>query len=143
MKNAVKEFVKSALALSALIIAAVFGVSWIMCGYVQVMGLTFELIALAFVITALLRIINAFPFRHAMLRVVTVYVAVCAAVLGTGIALKWFSAENWWMVFLYVGIVHAAGFFLDILSVKRDIDSINRMLERRRNETAAQDDESV
>lgn len=38
------------------------------------------------------------------------------------------------MVFLYVCIVYAAGFFLGMVSVKRDVDSINRMLERRRKE---------
>lgn len=54
--------------------------------------------------------------------------------MGAGVVLKWFSAENWWMVFLYVGIVYAAGFFLGMVSVKRDVDSINRMLERRRKE---------
>lgn len=140
MKNAVKEFVRSALALSTLIIAAVFGISRIMCGRHQAISLTFELIALSFVITALLRILGAIPFRHVVLRVLAVYVSVCATVLGAGLALKWFSAENWWMVFLYVGIVHAAGFFLDILSVKRDVDHINRMLEKRRQAAAEQDD---
>lgn len=140
MKNAVKEFVRSALALSTLIIAAVFGISRIMCGRHQAISLTFELIALSFVITALLRILGAIPFRHVALRVLAVYVSVCATVLGAGLALTWFSAENWWMVFLYVGIVHAAGFFLDILSVKRDVDHINRMLEKRRQAAAEQDD---
>lgn len=140
MKNAVKEFVRSALALSTLIIAAVFGISRIMCGRHQAISLTFELIALSFVITALLRILGAIPFRHVVLRVLAVYVSVCATVLGAGLALTWFSAENWWMVFLYVGIVHAAGFFLDILSVKRDVDHINRMLEKRRQAAAEQDD---
>lgn len=140
MKNAVKEFVRSALALSTLIIAAVFGISRIMCGSHQAISLTFELIALSFVITALLRILGAIPFRHVVLRVLAVYVSVCATVLGAGLALTWFSAENWWMVFLYVGIVHAAGFFLDILSVKRDVDHINRMLEKRRQAAAEQDD---
>ncbi len=140
MKNAVKEFITSALALAALIIMAVFGISRIMCGHHQAIALTFELIALAFAITALLRIIGAIPFRHFFLRVIATYVAVCAAVLGTGLALKWFSAQNWWMVFLYVGIVQTAGFFLDILSVKRDVDRINRMLEKRRKEEATQDD---
>lgn len=140
MKNAVKEFVRSALALSTLIIAAVFGISRIMCGPHQAISLTFELIAISFVITALLRILGAIPFRHVVLRVLAVYVSVCATVLGAGLALTWFSAENWWMVFLYVGIVHAAGFFLDILSVKRDVDHINRMLEKRRQAAAEQDD---
>lgn len=139
-KNAVKEFVRSALALSTLIIAAVFGISRIMCGRHQAISLTFELIALSFIITALLRIIEAIPFKHFFLRVLAVYVAVCATVFGTGFALKWFSAKNWWMVFLYVGIVQAAGFLLDMISVKRDVDSINRMLEKRRKEEAEQDD---
>ena len=143
MKNAVKEFVRSALALSTLVIAAVFGISRIMCGRHQAISLTFELIALSFAITALLRILDAIPFRHVALRVLAVYASVCATVLGTGLALKWFSAENWWMVFLYVGIVQAAGFFLDMISVKRDVDSINRMLENRRKEAAEQNDAAL
>lgn len=134
MRNAVKEFIQSALALSTLIIAAVFGISWIMCGYLKVMGLMFELIALAFVITAVQRLIAAVPFKNFALNVLAEYAAICAVVMGAGVVLKWFSAENWWMVFLYVGIVYAAGFFLGMVSVKRDVDSINRMLERRRKE---------
>lgn len=139
MKNAVKEFVRSALALSTLIIVAVFGVSWIMCGYVKVMGLTFELIGLAFAVRALQFLIAMIPFKNFILNFLVEYAAICAVVLGTGVALKWFSAENWWIVFLYVGIVYVAGFFLDMVSVKRDVDSINRMLEKRQKEEAEQD----
>lgn len=142
MKKAVKEFVRSALALSTLVIAAVFGISRIMCGRHQAISLTFELIALSFTITALLRILDAIPFKHVALRVLAVYASVCATVLGTGLALKWFSAENWWMVFLYVGIVQTAGFLLDMVSVKRDIDHINRMLENRRK-VAEQNDAAL
>lgn len=88
MRNAVKEFIQSALALSALIIAAVFGISWIMCGYLKVMGLTFELIALAFVITAVQRLIAAVPFKNFALNVLAEYAAICAVVVGAGVALK-------------------------------------------------------
>ena len=132
MKSTIKEFVRSALALSTLIIAAVFGVSWIMCGYVKVMGLTFELIGLAFAVRALQFLIAMISFKNFILNFLVEYAAICTVVLGTGVALKWFSAENWWIVFLYVGIVYVAGFFLDMVSVKRDVDSINRMLEKRR-----------
>ncbi len=132
MKDAIKEFIKSALALSSLIIAAVFGVSWMMCGYLRVMGLTFELIALAFVITAVQRIIAAIPFKSPIVTVIVEYAIICAIVSGAGVLLKWFSRENWYMPFLYVGIVYAVGFFLDMVAVKRDVDSINKMLEKRR-----------
>ena len=132
MSGGVKDFVKSSLAMSALIIAAVFGVAWIRCGYHPVIALTFELAALSFVITAMQRIMAALPFKHIAVRVPVEFAAICAVVLGAGAALGWFTAENWPMVFLYVGIVYAAGFFLDMAGVKRDVDQINRMLEKRR-----------
>lgn len=132
MSGGVKDFVKSSLALSALITAAVFGVAWIRCGYHPVIALTFELAALSFVITAMQRIMAALPFKHIAVCVPVEFAAICAVVLGAGAALGWFTAENWPMVFLYVGIVYAAGFFLDMAGVKRDVDQINRMLEKRR-----------
>ena len=134
MKDSIKEFIKSALVLSSLIIVAVFGVSWIMCGYLHVIGLTFELIALAFVITAVQRIVAAIPFKNPIVAVLVEYGIICAIVSGAGVLLKWFSLKNWYMPFLYVGIVYAAGFFLDMVVVKRDVDSINKMLERRRKD---------
>lgn len=134
MKDAIKEFIKSALALSSLIIAAVFGVSWITCGYMRVIEVAFELIALAFIITAVQRVVAAIPFKSPIVAVLVEYAIICAIVSGAGVLLKWFSRENWYMPFLYVGIVYAAGFFLDMVVVKRDIDSINKMLEKRRND---------
>lgn len=143
MKNAIKEFVKSALALSSLIIASVFAISWIMCGYLHVMGLVFELIGLAFFLTAVQRGIAAIPFKNQIVATIVKYAIICAIVLGVGVLLKWFSLDYWPMVLLNVGIVYVVGYFLDMIVVKRDVDSVNRMLEKRRCNAERTDEESV
>ncbi len=143
MKNAIKEFVKSALTLAALIIASVFGISWVMCGYLRVIEVTFELIALAFFITAVQRGIAAIPFKNQIVAMIVDYTILCAIVLGAGVLLKWFSWYNWPMVLLNVGIVYVVAYFLDMIVVKRDVDSINRMLEKRRRNAERTDEELV
>ncbi len=143
MKNAIKEFVKSALTLAALIIASVFGISWVMCGYLRVIEVTFELIALAFFITAVQRGIAAIPFKNQIVAMIVDYTILCAIVLGVGVLLKWFSWDNWPMVLLNVGIVYVVAYFLDMIVVKRDVDSINRMLEKRRRNAERTDEELV
>ena len=51
-----------------------------------------------------------------------------------GFIVGWFFPRNFWMVFIYVGAVLVLGYFLDSFKVKKDIDFINKSIQKRADE---------
>lgn len=123
-----KELLKKVLAVSAIIIATVFGISWIFFGYTEDIGLVFKIMLLAFVIVILQRYLHRISFKYYLLNLTLEYTVICAVVLLTSLIFHWFVRSNWWMVFLYVGIVFIVGYFLDLVTIKKDLAFINKKL---------------
>lgn len=123
-----KELIKRVLAVSSIIVATVFGVSWIFFGYTEEIGLVFKIMLLAFIVVILQRYLHRIPFKYYLSNLTLEYIVICAVVLLAGIIFHWFVLSNWWMVFLYVGIVFIVGYFLDLVAIKKDLAFINRKL---------------
>ena len=59
------------------------------------------------------------------------YFAVTGIVMLFGFIAGWFYRSNFWMAFIYVGIVFVLAYLLDAVKIKRDVDFINRKIKER------------
>ena len=48
-----------------------------------------------------------------------------------GFIAGWFFASNFWMAFIYVGIVYIGAYLLDTVKIKKDIEFINSKIKER------------
>ncbi len=59
------------------------------------------------------------------------YFAITAIVMVFGFVMGWFYTSNFWMAFIYVGLVLLLAYSIDSFKVKKDIEYINKQLEER------------
>jgi hypothetical protein len=52
-----------------------------------------------------------------------------------GFIVGWFFPSNFWMVFIYVGVVLVMGYLLDSFKIKKDIDYINQRIKNKTEST--------
>lgn len=126
-----KKILRDTCILSALTVLAVFTVSIIWIGVTAEIKLVLELFALSFIISVvnfLLDEITSLPIWGSY---ILKYVVVTAIVMLFGFIAGWFFASNFWMAFLYVGIVFIAAYLLDAIKIKKDIEFINSRIKER------------
>lgn len=126
-----KKILRDTCILSALTVLAVFTVSIIWIGVTAEIKLVLELFALSFIISVvnfLLDEITSLPIWGSY---ILKYVVVTAIVMLFGFIAGWFFASNFWMAFIYVGIVFIAAYLLDAIKIKKDIDFINSRIKER------------
>ena len=127
-----KKILRDTCILSALTVLAVFTVSIIWIGVTAEIKLVLELFALSFIISVvnfLLDEITSLPIWGSY---ILKYVVVTAIVMLFGFIAGWFFASNFWMAFIYVGIVFIAAYLLDAIKIKKDIEFINSRIKERR-----------
>ena len=126
-----KKILRDTCILSALTVLAVFTVSIIWIGVTAEIKLVLELFALSFIISVvnfLLDEITSLPIWGSY---ILKYVVVTAIVMLFGFIAGWFFASNFWMAFIYVGIVFIAAYLLDAIKIKKDIEFINSRIKER------------
>ena len=126
-----KKILRDTCILSALTVLAVFTVSIIWIGVTAEIKLVLELFALSFIISVvnfLLDKITSLPIWGSY---ILKYVVVTAIVMLFGFIAGWFFASNFWMAFIYVGIVFIAAYLLDAIKIKKDIEFINSRIKER------------
>lgn len=126
-----KKIMRDTCILSALTVLAVFTVSIIWIGVTAEIKLVLELFALSFIISVvnfLLDEITSLPIWGSY---ILKYVVVTAIVMLFGFIAGWFFASNFWMAFIYVGIVFIAAYLLDAIKIKKDIEFINSRIKER------------
>lgn len=128
----IKEIIRKTLFLTAIMILAVYFVSYLKIGTTQEIVLVFELFSLSSFITLIQQLLKKIVFSNFLLNIIVEYFSISTFVLLYGYFIQWFVKSNWWMVFLYVAIVYLPAYFLDMAIVKKDINYINAKLERRR-----------
>lgn len=132
----IKSIFQRTLILAAIMIFAVFTISILFAGLTPEILLVMELFGLALVIVLTQQLAaDLFTFPPAVNTLIE-YLAVSIIVLIYGSITGWFMHLNWWMVFIYVAVVYIPAYFLNIVSVKRDLQFINACLEKKRNEQA-------
>ena len=128
-----KRILRDTCILAALMILCVFTVSIIWVGLTDEISLVLSLFGLSFIIS----IANYFMDEYVTLPILAGYVV--KYILATGIVMLfgfiagWFYKSNFWMAFIYVGIVLVLAYFVDAVKTKQDIDYINSRIDRIRN----------
>lgn len=128
----IKEIFKKTLILSAIMIFAVFLISYLFFGAPKDILIVFEIFLLAFLIISMQQILRNCFLENYLLNLLIEYIAVSVFVLLYGYFWNWFMKSNWWVAFIYVAIVYIPAYFLDMVIVKKEVDYINAQLERKR-----------
>ena len=126
----VRKILKDTCILAALMILAVFTLSIIWSGVTAEISLVLALFGLALIIT----VVNFFFDEYLSLTIVVSYIikyfVFSGIVMLFGFIVGWFFPSNFWMAFIYVGVVLALAFVIDAFTGKRDIGYINEHIRK-------------
>lgn len=126
----VRKILKDTCILAALMILAVFTLSIIWSGVTAEISLVLALFGLALIIT----VVNFFFDEYLSLTIVVSYIikyfVFSGIVMLFGFIVGWFYPSNFWMAFIYVGVVLVLAFVIDAFTVKRDIGYINEHIRK-------------
>ena len=115
--------------LAALMILAVFTCSIIWSGITAEIGLVLLLFALALIITVVNYLFDEYLNLSIIASYVIKYFVFTWIVMLFGFIAGWFFPSNFWMAFIYVGIVLILAYAVDAFKVNRDIDYINEHIK--------------
>ena len=119
--------------LAALMILAVFTCSIIWSGITAEIGLVLLLFVLALIITVVNYLFDEFLNLSIIVSYVIKYFVFTGIVMLFGFIAGWFFPSNFWMAFIYVGIVLILAYAVDAFKVNRDIDYINEHIKKAKN----------
>jgi len=126
-----KKILRNTCILSALTVLAVFTVSILWIGVTAEIKLVLELFALSFIISVVNYLLDELTSLPIWGSYILKYVVVTAIVMLFGFIAGWFFASNFWMAFIYVGIVYIGAYLLDTVKIKKDIEFINSRIKER------------
>ena len=116
--------------LAALMVLAVFSCSIIWSGITAEIELVLLLFGLALLITVVNYLFDEFLNLSIVVSYVLKYFVFTAMVMLFGFIAGWFFPSNFWMAFIYVGIVLVLAYAVDAFKVRKDIDYINEHIGR-------------
>ena len=126
-----KKVLRDTCLLASLMILSVFGLSIIWSGITAEIKLVFELFGLALIISVSNYLYDELVSLSIILSYIIKYFLISAIVMLFGFIVGWFFPSNFWMVFIYVGVVLLMSYFLDSFRIKKDIDYINKRISSR------------
>ena len=126
-----KKILRDTCILSALTILSVFVVSIFWMGVTDEIKLVLELFGLSFIIAVVNYLLDEFVSLPIIGSYILRYFAVTGIVMLFGFIAGWFFKSNFWMAFIYVGIVFVLAYLLDAIKIKKDVDFINRKIKER------------
>jgi hypothetical protein len=129
-----KKILKDTCILAALMILSVFSISIIWSVITDEIGLVLKLFGLAFIIAVANFLFDEFVNLSIVVSYIIKYFAITGIVMLYGFIVGWFYPSNFWMAFIYVGVVLVLAYFIDSFKVKKDIKYINSKIADRSNE---------
>lgn len=126
----VRKILKDTCMLASLMILAVFTLSIIWSGITAEITLVLELFGLALIITVVNLLFDEFLSLSIILNHIIKFFVFSGIVMLFGFIAGWFFPSNFWMAFIYVGIVMVLSFVIDAFTVKRDIEYINEHIRK-------------
>ena len=126
----VRKILKDTCILAALMILAVFTLSIIWSGVTAEISLVLALFGLALIITVVNFFFDEFLSLSIVVSYIIKYFVFSGIVMLFGFIVGWFFPSNFWMAFVYVGVVLALAFAIDAFTVRRDIGYINEHIRR-------------
>ena len=124
-----KRVIRDTCILAALMILCVFTVSVIWVGMTAEIRLVLRLFCLSFIISLANYFLNEYTSFSILGDYVVKYVVASGIVMLFGFIVGWFYKSNFWMAFIYVGIVLVLAYFVDAIKTKKDIEYINVALK--------------
>lgn len=134
----IKDTIRKTFLLSAVIVLAVFFISFLMIGITPEILLVFEIYLFSLGVILVQVLLKRLIFKHFLLNVIIEYISISVLLLLYGYFVGWFIKSNWWMAILYVAVVYFPAYLLDMAIVKKDIDYINDKLEKRKDKYESQ-----
>ena len=128
----VKKILQETCILAALMILTVFVCSIIWSGVTAEIELVLLLFGLALIITVVNYLFDEFLTLSILVSYITKYIVFTGIVMLMGFIAGWFYPSNFWMAFIYVGIVFALAYAIDAFRVRMDIRYINEHIRKNR-----------
>lgn len=128
-----KKVLRDTCVLAALMILAVFSISIIWSGITDEIRLVLKLFGLAFIIAVVNNLFDDYISLSIIMSYVVKYFVITGIVMLFGFIVGWFYQSNFWMAFVYVGVVIVLAYFIDSFRIKKDIEYINTQIEGREN----------
>ena len=129
-----KKILRDTCILAAIMILTVFICSIIWSGITAEFLLVLLLFILAFLITGVNYLLDEYLCLSIIKSYIVKYFASTALVLIFGFIAGWFYPSNFWMAFIYVGVVMALTYFVDEYKIKKDVAYINDRINGRKQE---------
>ncbi len=126
----VRKILKDTCILAALMILAVFTLSIIWSGVTAEISLVLALFGLALIITVVNFLFDEYLSLTIVVSYIIKYFVFSGIVMLFGFIVGWFYPSNFWMAFIYVGVVLVLAFVIDAFTVKRDIGYINEHIRK-------------
>ena len=126
----VRKILKDTCILAALMILAVFTLSIIWSGITAEISLVLALFGLALIITVVNFLFDEYLSLTIVVSYIIKYFVFSGIVMLFGFIAGWFFPSNFWMSFIYVGVVLVLAFVIDAFTVKRDIGYINEHIRK-------------
>jgi len=127
----VRKILKDSCILASLMILAVFTISIIWSGMTAEITLVLALFGLALIITTVNFFYDEFLSHSIVVSYIIKFFIFSAIVMLFGFIVGWFFPSNFWMAFIYVGVVMALAYVIDAFTVRRDVDYINEHIKER------------
>jgi hypothetical protein len=134
----VKKILQNTCILAALMILAVFACSVIWSGVTAEIELVFLLFGLALVISVVNFLFDEFMNLSLIASYIVRYFVTTGIVMLLGFIVGWFFPSNFWMAFIYVGIVFVLAYAIDVFKVQKDISYINEHIRTKGEESIKQ-----
>ena len=126
-----KKILKDTFLLAALMILAVFTISIIWSGITEEIGLVLKLFGLAFIISIANYLFDEYMSLSIIMSYIVKYFVITGIVMLFGFIVRWFYTSNFWMAFIYVGVVLILAYSIDSFRVKKDVEYINKQIAGR------------
>ena len=126
----IKKILQNTCILAALMILAVFTCSVIWSGVTAEIRLVLLLFGLALIISVVNSLVDEFLTLSIIASYIIKYIVITGIVMLFGFIVGWFFPTNFWMAFIYVGIVFVLSFAIDAFKVQRDITYINEHIKK-------------
>jgi hypothetical protein len=126
----VRNILKDTCILAALMILAVFTLSIIWSGVTAEISLVLALFGLSLIITVVNFLFDEYLSLTIVVSYIIKYFVFSGIVMLFGFIVGWFYPSNFWMAFIYVGVVLVLAFVIDAFTVKRDIGYINEHIRK-------------
>ena len=126
----IRKILKDTCILAALMILVVFTCSIIWSGVTAEISLVLSLFGLALMLTVVNVLMDEFLSLSIIVNYIVKYYIFTGIVMLFGFIVGWFYRSNFWMAFIYVGVVLVLAYIIDAFKVQRDIDYINEHITK-------------